>query len=77
MLNDIQGLFSLRLCYISRQELSFVNCMILNLNQFEYMQTTMMKDPCMSVNRVAWSPNGSFFGKFKEIQENSFRNNMQ
>ena len=36
-----------------------------------------MKDPCMSVNRVAWSPNGSFFGKFKVIQENSFRNNMQ
>ncbi|GMJ07733.1 TOPLESS-related 1 [Hibiscus trionum] len=25
-------------------------------------KTAMMKDPCMSVNRVAWSPNGSFFG---------------
>lgn len=30
-----------------------------------------MKDPCMSVNCVAWSPNGSFIGKFKEIKENS------
>ncbi|XP_022732514.1 protein TPR3-like isoform X2 [Durio zibethinus] len=26
------------------------------------LKTAMMKDPCMSVNRVAWSPNGSFFG---------------
>lgn len=25
-------------------------------------KTAMMKDPCMSVNSVAWSPNGSFFG---------------
>ncbi|KAK8976248.1 hypothetical protein V6N11_007737 [Hibiscus sabdariffa] len=25
-------------------------------------KTAIMKDPCMSVNRVAWSPNGSFFG---------------
>ncbi|XP_039044303.1 topless-related protein 1-like [Hibiscus syriacus] len=25
-------------------------------------KAAMMKDPCMSVNRVAWSPNGSFFG---------------
>ncbi|KAH1040126.1 hypothetical protein J1N35_041869 [Gossypium stocksii] len=25
-------------------------------------KTAMMKDPCMSVNRIAWSPNGSFFG---------------
>lgn len=44
--------------------------MTINLNQFEYMQTAMMKDPCMSVNRVAWSPTGSLFGKFKEILEN-------
>ncbi|XWS17843.1 hypothetical protein CRYUN_Cryun33cG0103100 [Craigia yunnanensis] len=39
------------------------NFMVWNIGACSMMfKTAMMKDPCMSVNRVAWSPNGSFFG---------------
>ncbi|XWS26191.1 hypothetical protein CRYUN_Cryun26dG0009900 [Craigia yunnanensis] len=39
------------------------NFMVWNIGACSMIfKTTMMKDPCMSVNRVAWSPNGSFFG---------------
>ncbi|KAK8602586.1 hypothetical protein V6N12_052392 [Hibiscus sabdariffa] len=39
------------------------NFMVWNIGACSTMfKTAMMKDPCISVNRVAWSPNGSFFG---------------
>lgn len=36
-----------------------------NLNNLQHVQTSLVRDSCMSVNRVTWSPEGSLFGMFK------------
>jgi hypothetical protein len=39
------------------------------MNDLAYIQATLLKDPSVSVNRVAWSPEGGLFGKFVKIME--------
>lgn len=36
------------------------------------MQATLIKDPCVSVKRIAWTLDGSLFGEIKEMDYNSF-----
>lgn len=31
------------------------------------MQTALVRDPGVSVNRVVWSPDGSLLGKYKKL----------
>ncbi|WRX32540.1 WD40 repeat - like 10 [Theobroma cacao] len=47
----------------SGEKLLSRNFMVWNIGACSMIfKTAMMKDPCMSVNRVAWSPTGSLFG---------------
>ncbi|XVF35631.1 hypothetical protein REPUB_Repub18cG0162800 [Reevesia pubescens] len=47
----------------SRKKKLSRNFMVWNIGACSTIfKIAMMKDPCVSVNRVAWSPNGSFFG---------------
>ena len=36
------------------------------------MQATLIKDPCVSVKRVAWTLDGSLFGEIIEMHYNIF-----
>lgn len=38
-------------------------------------QATLIKDPCVSVKRILWSPDGSLFGKFEYIGRQLFSGN--
>lgn len=41
------------------------------MNALAHIQATLLKDPSVSVNRVAWSPEGCLFGKFLKIMEDN------
>lgn len=44
-----------------------------NLNsKSDHMQATLIKDPCVSVKRIAWTLDGSLFGEIKEMHYTIF-----
>ena len=62
--NDAEGMFPYQPSHYTDD--IYIYCHWNHLNLFDSNDTkaTLIKDPCVSVKRILWSPDGNLFGKF-------------